>query len=51
MGDKRFSKFNHGYKNVACIPVMVPDRPIVTIIDRQELMHSLSCHTMACDLW
>ena len=29
---------------------MVPDRPIVTIIDRQELIYSLSSHTMTCDL-
>ena len=27
---------------------MVPDRPIVTIIDRQELIYSLSSHTMTC---
>ena len=31
------------------ISVMVPDRP--TIIDRQELIYSLSSHTMTCDLW
>ena len=29
---------------------MVPDRPIVTIIDRQELIYSLKSHTMTCDL-
>ena len=29
---------------------MVPDTPIVTIIDRQELIYSLSSHTMTCDL-
>ena len=32
------------------ISVTVPDRPIVTIIDRQELIYSLSSHTMTCDL-
>ena len=32
------------------ISVLVPDRPIVTIIDRQELIYSLSSHTMTCDL-
>ena len=48
---KVFQKCNHGYKNVACLYlVMVPDRPIVTIIDRQELIYSLSSHTMTCDL-
>ena len=31
------------------ISVMVPDRPIVTTIDRQELIYSLSSHTMTCD--
>ena len=31
------------------ISVMVPDRP--TITDRQELIYSLSSHTMTCDLW
>ena len=32
------------------ISVTVPDRPIVTIIDRQKLIYSLSSHTMTCDL-
>ena len=34
----------------ASISVMVPDRPIVTIIDRQELIYSLKSYTMTCDL-
>ena len=33
------------------ISVMVPDRLRVAIIDRQELINSLSSHTMTCDLW
>ena len=33
------------------ISVMVPDRLRVAIIDRQELIYSLSSHTMTCDLW
>ena len=48
---KVFQKCNHGYKMLhAYISVMVPDRPIVTIIDRQELIYSLKSHTMTCDL-
>ena len=39
------TKMLHAY-----ISVMVPDRPIVTIIDRQELIYSLSSHNMTCDL-
>ena len=39
------TKMLHAY-----ILAMVPDRPIVTIIGRQELIYSLSSHTMVCDL-
>ena len=47
-----FQKCNHGYKNVACLYLSNGARygPIVTIIDRQELIYSLSSHTMTCDL-
>ena len=39
------TKMLHAY-----ISVLVPDRPKVTIIGRQELIYSLSSHTMTCDL-
>ena len=32
------------------ISVTVPDRPIVTIIHRYELIYRLSFRTMSCDL-
>ena len=34
----------------AYISVTVPDRPIVTIIHRKELIYSLSFHNMTCNL-